>query len=1171
MSEGFPRKRHDLLVAAENPSARQREAAEPSVTAWVSASAGTGKTKVLTDRVLRLLLPQGEGIPGSPPHRILCLTYTKAAASEMALRINRTLSLWATIGNQDLDDALHSLLGRPALLPESEAARRLFARVVDAPGGLKIQTIHSFCQSVLARFPLEADLPPHFIALEEARAQSLLREARDSVLARAHAREDSEEGQALVLLAAEQNEDQFDRLLRGMMAERHQLTSMLKAFESDTKVLAELCRVLGIEPGDTPENLRRAGCRDDAMAVEALRLACRALFDSGMKTDADLAKTLRSFLEAGENDRDFDSVLKILTTKEDGHTLRPKKKLGTNGANALYPGCSDVLQTEAFRLLAVNEQINAALNARLTMALIVLGRAIASEYRTLKERHAALDFDDLIHRTLDLLRRQDMAGWVLYKLDGGLDHLLIDEAQDTNPAQWDIVDALVGEFFAGQGARAQARTLFTVGDEKQSIYSFQGAAPDKFVSRRDEFKTRVKNGGGQWRDVALETSFRSTPTVLDFVDAVFHGADRAQGLGDTPLRHISWKHHDAGRVELWPLFTTPAPDKGDHWEPARGVRSNRKAPAILAGHMAQTIRDWLDQGEFLPSKNRAVRPGDILVLVRRRSAFVTHLIRALKERGVPVGGVDRMVLNDQLAVQDLLAAAQVALLPEDDLTLACLLKSPFTGWSDQDLEDLALGRKPSQGLWDALREAQAGSSTVQWLRRLIQDAASAHPYEFFSSLLHSPCPADPVSGLHAISSRLGDEALDPVTEFLNQALAFEKDNIAALQSFLLWQQQGEQEIKREQEEAGSKVRIMTIHAAKGLQAPIVFLPDTVLDKKGGQGGSAARLLWPDKTMLGVPLWSPRRAADSPLFRDVLTHVEGREMDEYRRLLYVALTRAEDRLYIAGWQGRNPPQPESWYAQLETAFSHFHDCLSLDFHGHPDLVFENGPPVMLRLENAQTRQAFIKGEVKAAEAPFPGMQDFPWAYAVPPAEPSPPRPLVPSRPSGTEPAARSPLSAGDAHRFRRGLVTHRLLQVLPDLPSGAHEQAASLFVGQEAHGLPQYVQGDIVRETLSILRHPDFSPLFGPGSQAEVPITGLLHGQLVSGQIDRLLVTDDAIWIVDYKTNRPPPAIPDDVPDSYRRQMGAYAATLSAIWPGRPVRTFLLWTDGPVLMEIKASG
>ncbi len=1132
-----------------DPNVRQRKASDPGATVWVGASAGTGKTKVLTDRVLRLLLPRAENIPGTPPHKILCLTFTKAAASEMALRINRTLSRWAIMPDEELAVKLRGLLGREPEAYEQAAARKLFAGVVDTPGGLKIMTIHSFCQSVLSRFPLEAGLPPHFAALEEVQAMALMADARGRVLGRVAQEPASPPAQALNALAQAQNEDQFENLLRQLSQERTQMRRLLDRHFGVDGLYAALCALLEVPAGTAAQDILAAGC--SGFDEPGLRRVCTALA-GGKISDQSKADSIQAFLDAQAEDRLhlYSDYRKSFLTQKDTVLNR----LATKTVKESHPDCERVMTAEAERLQALEEKMRAASCAAMTRDLLLLGDEILKEYERLKNARAALDFDDLIVKTLDLLTGtvagKGVAPWVMFKLDQGIDHILIDEAQDTNPEQWDIIRALCDDFFSGEGAH-DGRTVFTVGDEKQSIYSFQRAAPEAFDEMRAHFERRVTEAQQKWEPVDLNISFRSTKSVLRAVDEVFADEAVREGLGMQVPQHISFRRGQAGLVELWPLFETSEKEDDDPWMLPLSTSEGQNGPAALAEHIGEQIAGWISK-EALPSKGRAVEPGDIMILVRTRTAFVGQLVRALKTRNIPVSGVDRMVLGDQLAVQDLLALAQFALQPEDDLSLAFVLKSPLLGWDEDRLYALAHGRGSS--LWAALQKADYARETG-WLSALIEDAGSAHPYEFFCRILQQPCPADEESGLRAVKKRLGADALDPLDELLNAALVFEAGNIPALQGFVHVQEQGRAEIKRELEEAGGHVRIMTVHGAKGLQAPIVILPDTT---RTGAAKRTPRLLWPDKSGLPLPLWSVRSDMDCALFREGFEAAEKKLDEEYRRLLYVAMTRAEDRLYVAGATGRRGTLDESWYDYVRRAFERMKDAEEEAFDASDETK------ATLRIHNPQTGdpdgQEEKEGWREAAhEIPV-------WLKLAAPAEPDPPRPLVPSRPSEPDPAARSPLEGGDSDRFRRGIVTHKLLQILPDLPDEQRVAAARAFVAQFGHDLSGDLQDSIVKETLEILDDQSFAPLFGPDSLAEVPVTGLVEGgRLISGQIDRLLVTDREILIVDYKTNRPPPQDLRDVPQIYMDQMKAYKDALIKVYPGRMVRCSLLWTDGPRMM------
>ncbi|WP_342760755.1 double-strand break repair helicase AddA [Azospirillum thermophilum] len=756
--------------------------------------------------------------------------------------------------------------------------------------------------------------------------------------------------------------------------------------------------------------------------------------------------------------------------------------------------------------------------------------------------------------------------WVLFKLDGGLDHILIDEAQDTNPEQWQIVAAIAEEFFAGLDSRpadGTVRTVFAVGDEKQSIFSFQRADPAEFARMRRHFQSRAEAAERFWAAVELDISFRSTAAVLQAVDAVFTREAARDGVAsDTSpvIRHRAFRRGHGGLVELWPPVRPAEPAEPEPWAPPLDRESADSPSARLAAVIAHTIHRWIAGGEMLEARGRPVQPGDVMVLVRRRTGFVTELVRALKDRDVPVAGVDRMVLTEQLAVMDLMALAEFLLLPEDDLTLATVLKGPLIGLTEDQLFQLAHGRRGT--LWRSLvaraEEEDAFRPARRYLGALLARTDFSAPYELFAALLNTPCPADDRSGRRAILRRLGPDAQDPLDEFLAVCLAFEKTEPPSLQNFLAWLAASDAEIKRELEQGGGTVRIMTVHGSKGLQAPIVFLPDTLSSPT-----QSPPVLWPDEGC-EVPLFAPRRGQEDALCAEARVRANRRRDQEYRRLLYVALTRAEDRLYVCGWQGRKDPAEGCWYRLVEEAMREVGVPHAYDFSGLcPDGWAGDG----WRLYEPQTAVVPRADAEDAASAPDHAMP--PWLADPAPMEPEPSRPLTPSRPDADEPAVRSPLGSDNGLKYKRGLLVHRMLQSLPDLPDAERDAACRRFLARPAHDLPPDQQEELAAETLAVLRHPDFAHLFGPNSRAEVPVVGVVGDRALSGQIDRLAMVGDTVWVVDYKTNRPPPRILSEVPTLYRRQMAAYRAALTRIYPGKTVRCVLLWTDGPFLMELPA--
>ena len=1155
------------MTAAPSKSAKatetQRRAARPEASAWVTASAGTGKTTVLIDRVLSLLLEDTE------PSKILCLTFTKAAAAEMANRLAKRLAHWASAPDQEVAQDISGLLGRPVDLNLLPRARELFARVLDAPGGMKIQTIHAFCQALLGRFPLEAGVAPHFQVLDERTAAEMLDAARIEVLSAGLEAEDTPLALAAREVAAHRHEQGFAELMSELIAERGRLTRLIVRRAGVDAVVRDVFAQLGADPEAAPEDLIREGCADEALDRMGLDLVLEALA-AGTETEQGKAEVLQEWLAAEVEGRaaGFEGYRKLYLTA-DG---QPRKTLLTAAAQSAVPGADEIMAEEAERLVRLTAAVGAQTVARGTAAAVRLGEAILEAYSRHKRARALLDYDDLIVHVRDLLAGPGAVAWVQFKLDGGIDHLLVDEAQDTNPEQWQVIRALSEEFFAGEGAREQNRTVFAVGDAKQSIYSFQRARPAAFADMREYFRTQAGQARQDWEDVRLEVSFRSVPAVLQAVDAVFAEPGARKGVledGES-MHHEPVREGEAGLVELWPPVDPEAAEPPAPWAPPTGSESHVPAASRLADLIARKIHYWTcdpagadDPESRLESKNRRLQPGDFMVLVRRRNAFVDDLVRALKERGVAVSGVDRMVLSDQLAVMDLVALGRVLLLPEDDLNLATVLKGPLIGLSEEELFDLAHGRKGP--LWRALAaRGKAGGvygAAYGELHDLRGLTDVLRPFELFAEVLGPRC------GRRRLVARLGPDALDPIEEFLSLAILYERESIPSLEGFLHWLEMGGQEVKRDLEQGAGAVRVMTVHGAKGLEAPVVFLPDTLQTPR-----LTPELYWlgtgtaePDGQGEPFVLWPIRKDYDGELAAAARAEQATSRDDEYRRLLYVAMTRAEDRLYVCGWNTRQAAPEGCWYKLIEQALGRIAEPVGFDFT-HDIAGGWSGPG--LRLTSPQLRPTNEAAEEAGPTAPEPLPA---WAGSPPPPEPAPLRLLAPSRPAEAEPGILSPLGGDRGQRFQRGLITHRLLESLPDLPPEARAAAGRRYLASPAHALSEAQQRAILDETLAVMSAPEFAPLFASGSRAEVPLVGVIAGakgrEMISGQVDRLAVERDRVLVVDYKTNRPPPAREADVPALYLRQMAAYRALLAEIYPRHRIDCFLLWTDGPRLMQL----
>lgn len=1121
MTHDLPHSGDPVALATD----RQRRAANPDCSAWVDASAGSGKTRVLTDRVLRLLLRD------VPAHRILCLTYTKAAAANMANRLAKELGAWARMQEADLTVALRTLTGEP---PEPETltrARQLFARVLDVPGGLQFLTIHGFCQSLLARFPLEAGVPVGFTVLEERTSQKLLADAARQVIATA--------SPAVTHLLATFDPSAFRKQIAAIVQARGQLARVLDHHGS-VEQATEAVRVrLGV---DRLPDLRAR------IPVDAMRRAVD-LLTQGAKTDQKLADQWAMFLanpQAGMMSL-ADSVL----TKE----RTPRARLPTKKLADAHPDLVTLIREVQEIGLAVVEQEAVLCTMETTAALLAVSGDLLTRYRALKERAVALDFDDLIEHAQNLLHSVG-APWVLYKLDGGISHVLVDEAQDTNAAQWQILDSLTGEFFAGDTARnagVPPRTVFAVGDYKQSIFGFQGADPESFRQARDTVRTRVRGADQHFEEQIFNTSFRSAQGVLDVLNRIFADPDAARGLGDAFPLHRAAKTLP-GQVELWPLAVSERATDDTPWPLPETTGAFLSPRRRVAERLAQRLHQMKQDG--------LAHEGDMLVLVRSRTGFVAELMRACKACGLAVAGADRMQLTDQLAVEDVLAVLAVLLQPEDDLTLATVLKGPFVGLDEDQLFALAQGRAGS--LWARVQAREP--ILTAWLYALMNRADSVTPYALIAGLLAQPCPADAHSGRRAVLGRLGPEAADPLDELLAVTLAYEETETPTLQGFLAWLPASDTQIKREMEQAGRAIRIMTVHGAKGLEAPVVVLADAESQPKS----PTSPLLFDRDDPCAPPLLAPNTAGEAAPARARRAALQDRTEAEYRRLLYVALTRAERILIVAGWNGRKKekpgekdaekakgPETRSWYQMVEQGLRALPGTDTIPFDAPGAWL---GDALCFRSGGSQ--------EAVASRA-APSVVTLPrWIPTPPPPEPIPCRPLSPSRPETDEAddPVLSPLDGGTAQApYRRGLLIHRLLQTLPTVPPESRRAAGLRWL--RAQGETSAGAEFLLAAALGVVEHPDFGPIFGPDSQAEVAITGMTGDRIVNGRLDRLAVTADTVWLVDFKTNRQPPASLAEVPPSHLRQLTTYRALLASLYPAHRLRSFLLWTTGPTLMEV----
>ena len=1235
--------------------ARQRIAADPDLSVFVSANAGSGKTHVLTERVVRLLLA------GTEPSKILCLTYTKAAAAEMSGRVFRRLAGWATADAAKLTAEIERLDGRPPDEERIASARKLFATALETPGGLKIQTIHAFCEAILHQFPLEANVPGHFEVLDDTESQALLGEARRRLITSASRLTNTSADRlrladsfsAVLSIGGEWG---LDQLIAEIVRKRDSIRRYVDEAGGLDAAIGSLARALELTEDEDEDSIVAAALPVPGFDAEICRTLASLAAASGKKTDATFAERLQAVVEA-ETPADTFAALKVLCLKKDGDPYKTSS-VATKAVTDVVPEFGARLETLAAHVLTIIDRLASLASFRASAAALVLAETLERDYAILKRRRGRLDFEDLIVRTADLLTRADAADWVHYKLDAGIDHVLIDEAQDTSPRQWQVMRQLAGTFFDGAGARNVRRTVFAVGDEKQSIYSFQGASPTMFAAERKAMKARAEAAQAGFTAVELTQSFRTARPVLDAVDAVFLDEQNRQGLtstGEAPS-HQTARGEAPGLVEIWPAYVADGRREPLDWLAPIDAEPQNSPANRLAARIADTIEEWLGDPIVHKGETRPLTAGDVLVLVRKRSGFVAAMGAALRQRAIAVAGADRLVITDHIAVKDLMALGRAVANFDDDLSLAAVLKSPFFGFSDDELMALALSREHHEPLSLGLRRlcgAQGlarvpsffpdaataafidkAGATLARLEELRRRAGFETIFSFFARIL------GPEGGRAQLTGRLGEDAGEVVDAFLDLALAEEEVGEPGLDAFLSRLAAAPPEIKREMEQGRGEVRIMTTHASKGLEAPVVFLVDP--GSAPFHAAHGAKLMeWTEMPGL-VPgqapgfLWRANKALENGVLLALKAAEKTRAEQEFRRLLYVGMTRAADRLVVCGLAGTRGPNENAWLTRVRDALAGADGCETLLGADGAEIGWRLGS----RGDTAKTfpctaedsladDQRADPGAGSAAEAPGIDLSPLP-------TEILPPRPLSPSSAGDAEidpdgeagtasiadgtgegreagsgddgflhdgdrvsgigtvrsapglekgdgtvpaPAFVSPVLGPAAEKrpsfaIRRGLFVHTLLQVLPDLAPEERLGAAEIYAAKAGVDLSPSDRETLIASAVAVMDAPEFAPIFSPGSRAEVAVAGdlVVGGRTfrVNGTIDRLCVRKTAILIVDYKTNRPPPASLDAVPTSYVLQLALYRELLKPIYSDQAIEAALLFTEAPRLIALDAA-
>jgi len=1113
--------------AAEESRAKKEQAiaSDPLHSVWVEASAGTGKTKVLSDRVLRLLM---EGVV---PSKILCLTFTKAAAVEMSTRVYDRLSKWTIMSDKDLYEELQKLYNQADILqkrPELEdRARKLFALVLDAPQPIKIQTIHSFCTEILKRFPLEAGVSPYFEVMDDQTSNEILDQISAHFLNIFSQTQDKDIRKAVLFLTSHIKEMKWGDFLRGLIEKRHLFLKIFRSFENIEIFQKELAYKFGLSSVVSEEQILKEF--EEKLPREKIRKCANALA-LGSKVDKEHAAFLYQALESF----DYEVYTKAFL-KKDGTEF---SELAHKEAINQYENILADMDLELVRIMDTEEKLKSFRVYKATISVAAIALKLFEEYNHYKKEYSKLDYDDLIVLTRELLEKEGVSSWVLYKLDGGIDHVLIDEAQDTSPAQWFIVKALTGEFFSGFSQSNQKRTVFAVGDRKQSIFGFQGADPEKFEQMKDFYHTLISKE--DFSEINLAVSFRSTRAVLEMVNKLFSINEAKEGVvgKGQEVKHLPYRLGEAGLIELWNLDEEEQKED-DFWELPLELKEEETSVAKLSLRIAQKIKDMVSKKEILASKGRPVCYRDFMVLVRKREPFMEEFVKACKKIGVSITGLDRLALLNEIVVEDLISLSRFLLLPDDDLSLAEVLKSPLYELDDDDLFELCYERK-DKSLWQRLCSVEKYAPIKEELSSLLIKADYVRPFELFYEVLSV------FEGRKRFYKRLGLEAKDALDEFMNLALSFEIEHVPNLQNFVVWLEASEVEIKRELEQPTSDaVRLMTVHTSKGLQAPIVILPDTM---RLAQNKREKSLIF-DEDLFYFPLCAKDyNQACEKAYK--LKHQK--EIEESRRLLYVALTRAEDRLYIAGF-GKALKEKEdrekNWYELCKEALE--------------------GMPVQKKKEKLvlETPQEIEVKKEDIQKAEVPSSRSDAFAFQKAKREKALSKPYSPSHMDENDDTPVSSPLEDDGFCFRRGTIIHKLLQMLPSHSNFENKEKLIKAYLAKQNDLNDRFKKDIETEVLNVLKNKDFAFIFEGNSRAEVPVMGEVDGHIVSGQIDRLLIEDERVVVVDFKTNRPAAKNRDEVLGVYIKQLEIYQKLLEKIYKGKKVETYILWTNTLKLMKI----
>ncbi len=1127
-------------------------AINPNFSVWVNASAGTGKTKILIDRVLRLLLEN--------KRNILCLTFTNAAANEMENRIHSILSKWAICSESELIMDLEQLdffpmssqcvtLGSQHPYLSSQCvtlgsrknkdyltrARRLFSELENL--GLTIQTIHAFCYKLISSFPIEAGIAPNCTLSECKELHSII---FNKVLHNETVQD------SINFIATEIDENKLRDLLYTLCVKRSMSANDSKYIKDKLSAPDEIHDLQSetIEHvGRLAEILSEGSKRDQSYS--------EILYSTVIPAGIQKKRTSVSYSDDTGikwNDTKIENLAKVFL-KSESHEKKSISSIATKSILEKFKDAEQTIESVQNVVFTHIRDMNSYQIFKRTSSLLGVFKVYVDLYNSEKSKNALLDYNDIINLATNLLSNPNYKDWILFNLDQKIDHILVDEAQDNSISQWKIITNLCDEFFAGNDEK---RTLFVVGDVKQSIYRFQGANPHLFNYMQQYFHT--KTGGRDWISCQLEKSFRSTPEVLMLVDRIFNNFRAEISFNDNEIKHVPHRENDQGYIEIWPAL----PRRKEKEQQALQIPLTCKegytiADRLLAQTIANRIHNWLNEGRILVAKDRHIEPRDIMVLVRQRNVLVDYIISELKKANVPVVGRDYFRIMDYIAVQDLIALAEFLLLQANDLALANALKSPLFNFTEDDLFNIAYDRK-EHSLWERLQDYHG--VIYSELNYLINLSYAESPLTLFTHILRT--------GKKKFAARLGLECFEVLDEFMNLVLQFENPS---LQAFVQWIKENNPEIKNDMQSERNAVRIMTIHKSKGLQAPIVFLVDTNTVPRNSES-----IIF-DGTE--VPFWCGKN--NNAYCDQVKREKKLEDYNEYLRLLYVALTRAEDELYILS---KEPVQKGSWYdliTQYGTSYEKKQAYLQPIFKEKVEVLCVNAnypyiykkrdyfdvpvislPPALAHSSVSSQRPPLssqcltLEKEEKPASATHSSMS---FQHLMLESRKKEPVSATWMTNRGT---GMTESSTGMTDGYARGLIIHSILQYMPKI----EKERRKNWVRKYLDNINTSEDKDEIYSKI-LAFNEKYGYLFDLEGKSEITLSGIIDGKSVLVRLDRLCITQDKAIIIDYKSHR---NVSVSSLNEIKKQMLTYKTLVQEISPNKQVEFMVIWVEDLTLQS-----